>query len=374
MQQHQPEASTEHHSEWRSIVSTSMRHDTDDDALALIERDVVDDQVDRMVDTLLDELDTQDEPARDRDVLRGCGKHGDARHLVRVPVPASMCAGQMADALAFLHPTVKPAGGTTDWYLQEDGRAYRSVGWLHMTLDSRLSVWPRTGATERDLAALWAAAYDILRQRPSERDGWTIREDPKTGERYWYTGVFVRAAGDDPTGCRVEDLCRRIATMEHLDRATYEERDWDATYGVTGRSDFTRLLPRTVGEARTLYELSDVVAPQFDDVYIHWTDGLPVCVRALTDGRRRIWMDQTMMWFEARSTLAHELEHIARGHTSAQPASEERRVRAATANRLVPLKALRAALSKHERALADEFDVDVETMRDRLQFLAHRNV
>lgn len=70
-------------------------------------------------------------------------------------------------------------------------------------------------------------------------------------------------------------------------------------------------------------------------VDVVWTDQLPVRVRAATDGRT-IWMATGLVQRERRSSLAHELEHIRRGHRGCQPPAVEDAVRACAARRLLP--------------------------------------
>lgn len=55
-----------------------------------------------------------------------------------------------------------------------------------------------------------------------------------------------------------------------------------------------------------------------------------------TDGERTIWLDERLGQVERRCTLAHELEHIRRGHRGCQDAATERKVDADAARRLLP--------------------------------------
>lgn len=66
-----------------------------------------------------------------------------------------------------------------------------------------------------------------------------------------------------------------------------------------------------------------------------WTD-LPGGYRGLTDGHSRIWLHRRLLQRERRSTLAHELIHIRRGHLGCQPPMVERGVRHAAARWLLP--------------------------------------
>lgn len=102
---------------------------------------------------------------------------------------------------------------------------------------------------------------------------------------------------------------------------------------------------------------------------------LPVGVFAWTDhASRRIVMDAGLLQAERRSTLAHELEHVARGPLPADPvlaAREEIACEEAAARRLIPLEALLDALrwSSDVCELADELWVDVQLARVRLERL-----
>lgn len=64
-----------------------------------------------------------------------------------------------------------------------------------------------------------------------------------------------------------------------------------------------------------------------------------------TDGHSRIELDRRLGQAERRCTLAHELVHVELGHGCRQPEPVEARVRAMTARRLLPLRALATALA-----------------------------
>lgn len=66
-----------------------------------------------------------------------------------------------------------------------------------------------------------------------------------------------------------------------------------------------------------------------------FTDDLPPYLRGATDGGR-IWMRSNLSQVERRCTLAHELEHVDRGHTSCQPPGVESIVDHAAARFLLP--------------------------------------
>lgn len=89
---------------------------------------------------------------------------------------------------------------------------------------------------------------------------------------------------------------------------------------------------------------------------------------------RTITLDRDQSQRERRCTLAHELEHIARGDECVEhvsPILAARQEIAAcmrAARRLIPMAALVAALlwSQNERELAEELHVDEDTLRIRL--------
>ncbi|MEE6273478.1 ImmA/IrrE family metallo-endopeptidase [Georgenia sp. MJ206] len=106
------------------------------------------------------------------------------------------------------------------------------------------------------------------------------------------------------------------------------------------------------------------------DIVVHWTPTLPEGVRGLTDGQT-IWLDDTQLQAERRSTLAHELEHVDRGHTGCVSTAEEHDCRASAARRLIAMPALLDALSwaEHLEEVAEELWVDVDTVLARLDAL-----
>ncbi|WP_181010091.1 ImmA/IrrE family metallo-endopeptidase [Ornithinimicrobium sufpigmenti] len=104
-------------------------------------------------------------------------------------------------------------------------------------------------------------------------------------------------------------------------------------------------------------------------VVVHWHELHPGEWGA-TDGRHRIWIDHRLGQAERRCTLAHELEHIRRGHRGCQPPAVEAVVEAAAARRLIPdPHALADALvwARGCRATAaEELWVDEPTLEARL--------
>lgn len=71
------------------------------------------------------------------------------------------------------------------------------------------------------------------------------------------------------------------------------------------------------------------------DVRLHWRDDMPPALRGATDGEH-VWLRSGMSQVERRCVLAHELEHVRRGHTSCQPDSVESTVQSAAARYLLP--------------------------------------
>ena len=101
-----------------------------------------------------------------------------------------------------------------------------------------------------------------------------------------------------------------------------------------------------------------------------WTDQLPVTVRAATDGHSTIWMSDGLVQRERRSSLAHELEHIRRGHRGCQSPAVEDHVRAHAARRLLPdITDVADGLVWAQGVLdvaAEELWVDTATVRARI--------
>ncbi|MFK5689559.1 ImmA/IrrE family metallo-endopeptidase [Ornithinimicrobium sp. LYQ92] len=102
---------------------------------------------------------------------------------------------------------------------------------------------------------------------------------------------------------------------------------------------------------------------------MHWVELHPG-VWGASDGHARIWIDHRLGQVERRCTVAHELEHIRRGHRGCQPERVERSVHAAVARRLIPdvhrlADALVWARGHHDTA-ADELWVDEDTLAARL--------
>lgn len=104
-------------------------------------------------------------------------------------------------------------------------------------------------------------------------------------------------------------------------------------------------------------------------VIVTWVH-LPHGVWGLTDGGHRVWLDARLGQAERRATLAHELEHIRRGHHGCQPPAVEASVEHHAARRLIPdVHVLADALvwaRGHLGEAADELWVDEPTLRARL--------
>lgn len=101
---------------------------------------------------------------------------------------------------------------------------------------------------------------------------------------------------------------------------------------------------------------------------VHWRELHPG-VWGATDGHD-IWLDHRLGQVERRCTLAHELEHIRRGHRGCQPPAVEAAVNAAAARRLIPdphdLADALAWARGDLPAAADELWVDEPTLVARL--------
>lgn len=108
-------------------------------------------------------------------------------------------------------------------------------------------------------------------------------------------------------------------------------------------------------------------------VIVHFATLAPG-IWGMTDGHQRIWLDRRLGQVERRCTLAHELEHIRRGHYGCQPPAVERAVNAAAARRLIPNPHRLADALAWARgdlaAAADELWVDEPTLSARLD-VAH---
>ena len=66
---------------------------------------------------------------------------------------------------------------------------------------------------------------------------------------------------------------------------------------------------------------------------------MPDGVAARTDGKD-IWIDDRLNPIQERCAIEHELEHVARGHSTVQTEAVEMSVRYAVAKKLLPLETL----------------------------------
>lgn len=113
---------------------------------------------------------------------------------------------------------------------------------------------------------------------------------------------------------------------------------------------------------------------ELGDWLIGWAH-LPADLVGLTQHNARvIILDKRLLQAERRCTLAHELEHVARGPAPADPvlaAREEVAIDRAVARRLIPVRSLgdALALSRDLGEFADELWVDVPTLRSGLDDL-----
>jgi hypothetical protein len=104
-------------------------------------------------------------------------------------------------------------------------------------------------------------------------------------------------------------------------------------------------------------------------VVVHHVDLRPG-IWGAGDGESRIWLDKRLGQVERRCTLAHELEHLHRGHRGCQDPVTEAHVAAMAARHLLPdPHAVADALVWSRGDLevaADELWVDEPTLRARL--------
>lgn len=86
---------------------------------------------------------------------------------------------------------------------------------------------------------------------------------------------------------------------------------------------------------------------------------------------RAIVLDDRLDQAERRSTLAHELEHVAAGHHGCQPVGMDREVMARCARRLIPIEYVNYWLlwTRHLPKFAAYVWVDLDTAERRLDNL-----
>jgi Zn-dependent peptidase ImmA (M78 family) len=93
---------------------------------------------------------------------------------------------------------------------------------------------------------------------------------------------------------------------------------------------------------------------------------MPDGVAGRTDGTD-IWIDDRMNEVQEKCAVAHELEHIRRGHGTLQPEAVEMSVRYEVAKRLLPLEKI-AGVCKQDRSLAmiaKDLEVTRQVLMDR---------
>lgn len=116
---------------------------------------------------------------------------------------------------------------------------------------------------------------------------------------------------------------------------------------------------------------------QLSDVQLRFQD-LPDALGYWDPASRTIVLDRNQTQAERRCTLAHELEHLERGDENVEHVSPvlaaRQEIAACTraARRLIPLDDLIEALlwSQDEQELAEELNVDEDTIRVRLLTLS----
>lgn len=85
-----------------------------------------------------------------------------------------------------------------------------------------------------------------------------------------------------------------------------------------------------------------------------------------TDGKKIIWLDQRLTARERRCVLTHELIHLQYEHGECQAPKVERRVRTETAHLLIPWPELVKVHVADLSSLAEELNVTVQVLEDRL--------
>lgn len=106
-------------------------------------------------------------------------------------------------------------------------------------------------------------------------------------------------------------------------------------------------------------------------VVVEWIRPHPRAPGA-TNGADVIWLDPRLSQVERRCVLTHELVHLEYGHRGCQPATVEHVVRVRTAERLVELADLAAAVkwTVDPDELAEELWVTPMVLQDRVAALS----
>ena len=118
---------------------------------------------------------------------------------------------------------------------------------------------------------------------------------------------------------------------------------------------------------RALREMTHVV--------VEWIRPHPRAPGA-TNGADVIWLDPRLSQVERRCVLTHELVHLEYGHRGCQPPAVEQAVRVRTAERLVELEDLAAAVkwTVDPDELAEELWVTPMVLQDRVAALSASEV
>ena len=110
-------------------------------------------------------------------------------------------------------------------------------------------------------------------------------------------------------------------------------------------------------------------------VVVEWIRPHPRAPGA-TNGADVIWLDPRLSQVERRCVLTHELVHLEYGHRGCQPPAVEQVVRARTAERLVEVEDLAAAVkwTVDPGELAEELWVTPMVLQDRVASLSAAEV
>ena len=110
-------------------------------------------------------------------------------------------------------------------------------------------------------------------------------------------------------------------------------------------------------------------------VVVEWIRPHPRAPGA-TNGADVIWLDPRLSQVERRCVLTHELVHLEYGHRGCQPPAVEHVVRVRTAERLVELEDLAAAVkwTVDPDELAEELWVTPMVLQDRVAALSASEV
>ncbi|UTT41334.1 ImmA/IrrE family metallo-endopeptidase [Glutamicibacter mishrai] len=102
--------------------------------------------------------------------------------------------------------------------------------------------------------------------------------------------------------------------------------------------------------------------PWIEIHHVRMPEGKP----GATDGQRIIWLDERLTARERRCVLTHELIHLQYEHSECQAPKVERRVRTETSHLLIPWPELAKVQIADLSSLAEELNVTVQVLEDRL--------